>query len=121
MEIHIQVLHKEKRVESKNNRHGIDAGNHQKLTNGPLWSQNLATSWDASLYSFAFSGAVCSNRMYSTKQFIPSIEDQIEIYYNQSLQLNPEETITIFWVGVNDIYHIYEQGIYIKCIKCCLY
>ncbi|KAG1234968.1 hypothetical protein G6F68_003323 [Rhizopus microsporus] len=86
-----------------------DTGNHQKLTNGPLWSQNLATSWDASLYSFAFSGAVCSNRMYSTKQFIPSIEDQIEMYYNQSLQLNPEETITIFWVGVNDIYHIYEQ------------
>lgn len=87
------------------------------MTNGPLWSENLAAAWDASLYSFAFSGAVCNNSVYpkqTSKQYIPSIEDQLEMYYHQNLNLNPQETVVAIWVGVNDIYKTFEmRGIYI--------
>lgn len=87
-----------------------DIGNKQRLTNGPLWSEDLAVGWNASLYSFAFSGAVCNNDIYSKETtFIPSITDQVEMYYNQNLDLIPEETAFIFWVGVNDVYKIFEN------------
>ncbi|KAG1464501.1 hypothetical protein G6F46_003004 [Rhizopus delemar] len=89
-----------------------DVGNYQRLTNGPLWSENLAAAWDASLYSFAFSGAVCNNSVYpkqTSKQYIPSIEDQLEMYYHQNLNLNPQETVVAIWVGVNDIYKTFEM------------
>ncbi|KAI8876573.1 carbohydrate esterase family 16 protein, partial [Backusella circina FSU 941] len=90
-----------------------DTGNHQRLTNGPLWNENLAVGWNASLYNFAFSGAVCNNTMYEkedTVHYIPSIVDQVEMYYKQNLKLNPEETVIIFWVGVNDIHKIFEKN-----------
>ncbi|KAI9487226.1 MAG: GDSL-like Lipase/Acylhydrolase-domain-containing protein [Benjaminiella poitrasii] len=87
-----------------------DVGNGQRLTNGPLWSEHLAVGWNASLYSFAFSGAVCNNDMYSDQNDIPSIVDQVEIYYKQHLDLNKDETVFIFWVGVNDIYKIFEEN-----------
>lgn len=86
-----------------------DTGNKQRLTNGPLWNEHLAVGWDASLYNFAFSGAVCDNGMYATDTFIPSIIDQVEMYYKQNMSLNPEETVVIFWVGVNDIYKIFKE------------
>lgn len=87
-----------------------DVGNKQKLTNGPLWSEHLAVGWEASLYSFAFSGSVCNNNMYKDQQDIPSIVDQVEMYYKQNLSLKAEETAVIFWVGVNDIYKIFEES-----------
>lgn len=90
-----------------------DTGNKQRLTNGPLWSEDLAVGWNASLYSFAFSGAVCDNIMYpknSQKDYIPSITDQVEMYYKENLHLNTEETAIVFWVGLNDIYNIFEKG-----------
>lgn len=87
-----------------------DVGNNQRLTNGPLWSEDLAVGWEASLYSFAFSGAVCNNTLYPEQdKFIPSVTDQVEMYYNQQLNLDNEETAIIFWVGVNDIYQIFEH------------
>lgn len=91
-----------------------DTGNKQRLTNGPLWSEDLAVGWNASLYSFAFSGAVCNNDMYPKQKegYIPSITDQVEMYYNQKLNLNTEETAIVFWVGLNDIYNIFEKGVY---------
>lgn len=97
-----------------------DVGNKQRLTNGPLWSEHLAVGWNASLYSFAFSGAVCENDMYlkqsSSESFIPSIVDQVEMFYKQNLQLNMDETAIVFWVGVNDVYKIFEKnkGTYIR-------
>lgn len=94
-----------------------DVGNNQRLTNGPVWSEHLAVGWNASLYSFAFSGAVCNNDMYSNQkqqkeEFIPSITDQVEMFYNQKTlkDLNMEETAIIFWVGVNDVYKIFENN-----------
>ncbi|CAM0139209.1 unnamed protein product [Umbelopsis sp. WA50703] len=33
----------------------------------------------------------------------PSIRDQIEIYYDQNLDLKPEETVYAIWIGINDI------------------
>jgi hypothetical protein len=91
-----------------------DVGNKQRLTNGPLWSEHLAVGWNASLYSFAFSGAVCDNGMYpeqpSSESYIPSIIDQVEMYYKQNLQLNMKETAIVFWVGVNDVYKVFEKN-----------
>ncbi|CAO3671040.1 unnamed protein product [Rhizopus stolonifer] len=47
----------------------------------------------------------------TSNQYIPSVKDQIEMYYHQNLTLNPEETVIAMWVGVNDIYKISEtQG-----------
>ena len=89
-----------------------DVGNKQRMTNGPVWSEYLAVGWNASLYSFAFSGAVCDNAMYKTEknqEFIPSITDQVEMYYNQHLALPSEETVFIIWVGVNDVYKIFAK------------
>lgn len=90
-----------------------DVGNHQRLTNGPVWSEHLAVGWNASLYSFAFSGAVCNNDMYpSDNNFIPSITDQVEMFYNQKnlRELDMEETAIIFWVGVNDVFKLFEKN-----------
>ncbi|GAN10432.1 GDSL lipase/acylhydrolase [Mucor ambiguus] len=90
-----------------------DVGNHQRLTNGPVWSEHLAAGWNASLYSFAFSGAVCNNDMYpSDDNFIPSITDQVEMFYSQKnlRDLNMEETAIIFWVGVNDVFKMFEKN-----------
>lgn len=89
-----------------------DVGNHQRLTNGPVWSEHLAVGWNASLYSFAFSGAVCNNDMYSNDNFIPSITDQVEMFYSQkSLRaLDMEETAIIFWIGVNDVFKMFEKN-----------
>lgn len=90
-----------------------DVGNKQRLTNGPLWSEDLAVGWNASLYSFAFSGAVCNNDMYpeqdKKEEYIPSITDQVEMYYKENLRLKKEETVFIFWVGVNDVYKIFDN------------
>lgn len=90
-----------------------DVGNHQRLTNGPVWSEHLAVGWNASLYSFAFSGAVCNNDMYpNDSNFIPSITDQVEMFYNQKnlRELDMEETAIIFWVGVNDVFKMFEKN-----------
>ncbi|CEP08360.1 hypothetical protein [Parasitella parasitica] len=92
-----------------------DVGNNQRLTNGPVWSEHLAVGWNASLYSFAFSGAACNNDLYSSQQqnqeFIPSITDQVEMFYDQEdlRSLDMQETVVIFWVGVNDVFKILEQ------------
>lgn len=88
-----------------------DVGNKQKLSNGPLWNEHLAVGWEAQLYNFAFSGAVCNNDMYATQKesYIPSIVDQVEMYYKQNLSLKAEETAVIFWVGVDDIYKIFDE------------
>ncbi|KAI9362316.1 GDSL-like Lipase/Acylhydrolase-domain-containing protein [Pilaira anomala] len=88
-----------------------DVGNSQRLTNGPVWSEDLAVGWNASLYSFAFSGAVCNNSYYEPQlPFIPSVTDQVEMYYKQDLNLNVEETAIIFWIGINDIFQIFQNN-----------
>ncbi|ORX45907.1 hypothetical protein DM01DRAFT_1339863 [Hesseltinella vesiculosa] len=74
-----------------------DVGTGHRYSNGPLWSQQLAVGWDASLHSFAFSGSVC-NASSSV-----SIVDQAEMYYQQHLELDPQYTIYAFWVGHADV------------------
>ncbi|OBZ85084.1 Thermolabile hemolysin [Choanephora cucurbitarum] len=88
-----------------------DVGNKQRLSNGPLWSEHLAAGWNASHYNFAFSGAVCNNTMYAkqplSEHYIPSIVDQVEMYYRQNYSFH-QETAVSFWVGVSDVYKILE-------------
>lgn len=99
----------------------IDVGNGQLSSNGPLWSQDLAVGWNASLYSFAFSGATCDRSLYHAKtsnngsssssaSAPPSIVDQLEMYYKQQLGLTPEDTIYAFWVGHTDIYDMVQAN-----------
>ena len=89
----------------------IDVGNLQRLSNGPFWSENLAVGWDASIYSFAYNGAVCDNDLFAsdTSNAMPSIKDQIEMYYNEQLNLEPNETVYAFWVGLNDMDVAFKQ------------
>ncbi|KAI8327145.1 GDSL-like Lipase/Acylhydrolase-domain-containing protein [Blakeslea trispora] len=89
-----------------------DVGNKQRLSNGPLWSEHLAAGWNASHHNFAFSGAVCNNTMYDkqplSEYYIPSIVDQVEMYYRQNYSSFDSQTVVAFWVGVNDVYKILE-------------
>ncbi|ORE08744.1 hypothetical protein BCV72DRAFT_224488 [Rhizopus microsporus var. microsporus] len=81
-----------------------DVGNGQRWCNGPLWNEYLASSWNATLYNFAYSGSVCDNNMYpKTKQYIPSFKDQVEGYYKLELNLNSSETVYGVWFGLHDI------------------
>lgn len=85
----------------------IDITNIQsKSSNGPLWSEYVTVGWNTSLYSFARSGAVCDNDIYNTnsiKTNVPSIKDQIEAFYNLSINLKAEETVFALWLGIQDI------------------
>lgn len=107
-----------------NSTYPTDVGNLQRLTNGPLWNEHLAVGWNASLYSFAFDGAVCDNALFSDNStYTPSIRDQIEAYYNQQLDLDPEETIYAFWIGINDIersFHLQDPSASLKSTVACL-
>ncbi|KAG2181919.1 hypothetical protein INT43_006844 [Umbelopsis isabellina] len=82
-----------------------DQGNLMRQTNGPVWVENVAYAWNASVYNFAFGGATCDSDLYALDRsdMSPSIRDQIEIYYDQKLNLKPEETVYAIWVGINDI------------------
>lgn len=67
--------------------------------------ENVAYAWNASVYNFAFGGATCDTDLYALDRsdMSPSIRDQIEIYYDQKLDLKPEETVYAIWIGINDI------------------
>lgn len=84
----------------------VDVGNRWQSSNGPGWSQDLAAGWNASLYSFAFSGATCDQSVNGT----PSIVDQVEMYYHQHLDLPPEETVYAFWIGHDDIHEAIQAN-----------
>ncbi|KAI7900849.1 uncharacterized protein BX663DRAFT_516723 [Cokeromyces recurvatus] len=89
-----------------------DVGNIQRWSNGPLWSEYVALAWNASLYSFAFSGAVCDTGMYKSiikEDRMPSLRDQLEAYYNLNLNLKPEETVYAFWFGIQDIFEMAKR------------
>ncbi|KAG0172223.1 hypothetical protein DFQ28_011274 [Apophysomyces sp. BC1034] len=91
-----------------------DVGNFQRWSNGPIWSENLAVGWNASLLSFAISGATCDNAPFvnlTESEPMPSVKDQIEHYYNLSLNHSMNETIFAFWVGAADIHNTFKlQG-----------
>ncbi|KAI8061515.1 uncharacterized protein B0P05DRAFT_557359 [Gilbertella persicaria] len=89
-----------------------DVGNGQRWSEGPNWSEYLALGWNASLYSFAFSGSVCDTRMYesiSSQDRVPSLRDQLEAYYTLGLNLKPEETVYAFWLGVQDVFEMTKR------------
>ncbi|KAI7890509.1 GDSL-like Lipase/Acylhydrolase-domain-containing protein [Mucor mucedo] len=87
-----------------------DVGNSQRWSDGSLWSEYLAAGWNASLYSFAYSGSVCDNAMFkSIEDKTPSLKDQMEAYYNLNLNLKPEETVYAFWFGVQDIFEMSKR------------
>lgn len=89
-----------------------DVGNGQRWSNGPLWSEYLALGWNASLYSFAFSGSVCDNGMYnsiSSQDKVPSLRDQLEGYYKLGLNLDKEETVYAFWFGMQDVFEMAKR------------
>jgi hypothetical protein len=90
----------------------IDAGNSQRWSNGPIWSEYLSVGWNASLYSFAFSGSVCDNSMYNTiseEDRVPSLKDQMEYYYKLNLNLDPKETVYAFWFGNQDVFEMSKR------------
>lgn len=41
---------------------------------------------------------------------MPSIRDQMELYYRLDLSLDPEDTVFAIWTGVNDIQKTYQQA-----------
>jgi hypothetical protein len=90
----------------------IDVGNSQRWSDGPLWSEYLAVGWNASLYSFAYSGSVCDTGIYNSiakEDRVPSLRDQLEAYYSLNLNLKPEETVYAFWFGVQDVYEMSKR------------
>ncbi|KAI7850520.1 hypothetical protein BDC45DRAFT_572766 [Circinella umbellata] len=91
-----------------------DLGNFHRWTNGPVWSENVAVAWNASLYSFAYTGSACDNDLFpnvSAADQMPSIRDQIEMFYNLDMNVDPSETVFAVYVGINDIQKSYQQSI----------
>ncbi|KAI7886038.1 hypothetical protein K492DRAFT_156545 [Lichtheimia hyalospora FSU 10163] len=91
-----------------------DLGNFHRWTNGPVWSENVAVAWNASLYSFAYTGSACDNELYPdvpATDRMPSIRDQIELYYNLDLGLDANKTVFAIWVGITDIQKAYQQSL----------
>ncbi|KAI8060334.1 hypothetical protein BC940DRAFT_312119 [Gongronella butleri] len=84
-----------------------DVGSGQKYTNGPLWSQQLAVGWEATLHSFAYSGSVCNGTLGKS---LSSIVDQTESYYHKELSLDPQSTIYAFWAGHQDLRAMVDAG-----------
>ncbi|KAI9019562.1 hypothetical protein CLU79DRAFT_240706 [Phycomyces nitens] len=91
-----------------------NAGNFQRWTNGPVWSEDLAVGWNATLHSFAYTGATCDRARFSSvmrHDDSPSIKDQVEMYYHQSFNHNPEETVYAIFVGASDIHKSFQQKV----------
>ncbi|KAI7862568.1 GDSL-like Lipase/Acylhydrolase-domain-containing protein [Spinellus fusiger] len=89
-----------------------DTGNFQRWTNGPLWSEHVAVGWNATLDSFAYTGATCDRARFSNVMRFddsPSVKDQIEMYYRQPLSYVSSETVYAIWVGSSDIYKSFLQ------------
>ena len=42
---------------------------------------------------------------------MPSIRDQIEMFYNLVMDLDPSETVFAVYVGINDIQKSYQESI----------
>ncbi|KAL4254644.1 SGNH hydrolase superfamily protein [Abortiporus biennis] len=73
---------------------------------GTAWPVYAARDGHFNLFSFAKSGATCSNNITSVP--FPSVfESQLPLYFaevsNGSIHLNPEETIYTLWIGTNDV------------------
>ncbi|OAD76695.1 carbohydrate esterase family 16 protein [Phycomyces blakesleeanus NRRL 1555(-)] len=91
-----------------------DVGNFQRWTNGPVWSEDLAVGWNATLHSFAYTGATCDRARFSSVMRYddsPSIKDQVEMYYHQSLNHDPAETVYAILVGASDIHKSFLQRV----------
>ncbi|ORZ01107.1 GDSL-like Lipase/Acylhydrolase-domain-containing protein [Syncephalastrum racemosum] len=89
-----------------------DVGNFNRWTNGPVWSEDVAVGWNASLHSFAYSGAACDNALFpniSAEEQMPSLRDQLEMFYSLQMDLDPAETVYAIWVGTNDIQKAHDQ------------
>ncbi|KAI8377402.1 GDSL-like Lipase/Acylhydrolase-domain-containing protein [Radiomyces spectabilis] len=89
-----------------------DTGNLQQMSNGPMWLETLAVGWNAALYNFAFSDAVCDRGLFdeaSVENASPGIKDQLEMYYREDLKLDPNETVYVVWAGINDIEKLLRQ------------
>lgn len=101
-------------IQNKNKRQCVydclDVGNFHRWANGPVWSENVAVGWNAALYSLAYTGAACDNALFpNVSDLMPSLRDQIEMFYNLGLNMDPEDTVFAVWVGMNDIKKTYEQ------------
>jgi outer membrane lipase/esterase len=79
----------------------------QRFSNGPLWSEYLASKWDIPLVTFAVAGALTTTANFYDDPNIPldfpGLADQIDLF----LVLNPggadPRALHVVWAGANDV------------------
>jgi hypothetical protein len=80
-----------------------DIGNNGIYTDNANWAQDLAYSWNASLYDFAYGGATCDNHI---EQYVDavSVSQQVADYIsrNEGKNMNASESIYAIFIGIND-------------------
>ncbi|KAI9289384.1 GDSL-like Lipase/Acylhydrolase-domain-containing protein [Umbelopsis sp. AD052] len=80
-----------------------DIGNNGIYTDNANWAQDLAYSWNASLYDFAYGGATCDNHI---EQYVDavSVSQQVADYISrgEGKNINASESVYAIFVGIND-------------------
>jgi len=80
-----------------------DIGNNGIYTDNANWVQDLAYSWNASLYDFAYGGATCDNRI---EQYVDavSVSQQVTDYISrgEGKNINASESVYAIFIGIND-------------------
>lgn len=83
--------------------HIIDIGNVGIFTDNANWVQDLAYSWNAGLYDYAYGGATCDNSVEQYVQ-VPSVSEQVSNYieHGQGKNMNSAESVYALFIGIND-------------------
>ena len=89
---------------------GIDIQPATKRTNGPLWSQQLATSWDTKLVSFAQPGSTFCK---SDNQNGSWLQKQVEAYtFQKNAEEQSKSTVHAIFFGVTELIETKGEGNY---------
>ncbi|KAK7040187.1 hypothetical protein VNI00_009993 [Paramarasmius palmivorus] len=75
-----------------------------RLTNGPLWVENLAAAAGATLQDYAVNGSVVDASQYPNS-ILPNARDfsaSSQYYINYGKKTNPETTLYVIFMGMGD-------------------
>ncbi|KAL8283821.1 hypothetical protein RQP46_005253 [Phenoliferia psychrophenolica] len=78
---------------------------------GPSWAEQVANTTDINVVNYAYSAATCSNVLFpryadqlnNVTALIPAVEDQIDIWQNNTDTFLPVDTAIAIFIGTNDL------------------
>ncbi|KIJ37176.1 carbohydrate esterase family 16 protein [Sphaerobolus stellatus SS14] len=72
-------------------------------TNGPVWAEGLVADTGAVLKDYAVGGAVTDAKLWPSKANASDFVTQVQLFLNQSNNLNPATTLYSSFFGINDV------------------